>query len=89
MSRIQILIRTVVMFILSSYGAATGEQSQIRRGVGKPEGISSLPEQVMAPANKLTLFADFKDIRGESIVLYLVLQRHFPNQLHPAVVSFS
>ena len=34
--------------------------------------LKELPARVKAPAGRLTLFADYKDVRGEQVTLYLV-----------------
>jgi hypothetical protein len=49
-----------------------GEADKLSKSVGEAKAVSSLPEHVEAPEGQLTLFADFKDVRKDGVVLYLV-----------------
>lgn len=40
--------------------------------VGKPRALSSLPKHVVAPDGQLSLFADYDDVDGHLVALYLV-----------------
>ncbi|CAN5288628.1 hypothetical protein BH23VER1_BH23VER1_26510 [soil metagenome] len=62
----------VAILCLCACGRFADGDDQIRRSIGQPRAMVSLPKHVIAPEGKLTLFADFNDVRGDELVLYLV-----------------
>lgn len=73
--------RTGVLFIglFSAICAAVGAEESTERvaphyssAVALSKPVSSLPARVAAPLGQLTLFADFDDVAGQSVRLYLI-----------------
>lgn len=74
------IVVVVVLGIGIAWGLTTRARRAITSGPGAGEGnyrervvsVSSLPDSVDAPDGKLTLFADFGDVTGEGVAIYLV-----------------
>lgn len=60
-----------VLLAISSVSAQV-ERNDLSRRLERAEPIAQLPTHVKAQDGKPTLFADYGDVRGESVVLYLV-----------------
>ncbi len=57
-------------FIVASVHSA--QPNALTNRVRDAERVEDLPAHVIAPAGEITLFADFGDVRGDGVVLYLV-----------------
>jgi hypothetical protein len=62
-----------LILLLTAAGASSDEK--LRRAVGAPRDVSTLPAHIDAPEDRLTLIADCDDVRGGFVVLYLVNPR--------------
>lgn len=69
----------VMLLSLCACLVVAGEDEEPWQGF-RPMEMSFLPKHVVAPEGRLTLFADFGDIRGENIILYLVNRTKAPAQ---------
>ena len=69
----------VMLLSLCACLVVAGEDEEPWQGF-RPMEMSFLPKHVVAPEGRLTLFADFGDIRGENIILYLVNRTSVPAQ---------
>lgn len=67
MNRIAALIASVTFCFV-----AHADEQPLHTSLGTGRPIAELPAHVRAAEGKLSLFADFEDVRGENIVLYLV-----------------
>lgn len=74
------IVAVVVLGIGIAWAIATRAGRVITSGPGAGEGnyrervelLGNLPASVVAPDGKLTLFADFSDVTGEGVAMYLV-----------------
>ena len=65
-----------LLYLAASVGCAAetprNQLDKLTTRLRVPESVSTLPDTVHAVNGQLTLFADFSDIRGDYVVLYLV-----------------
>ena len=66
----KILLPLLLLGVLPGAIVTAGEKLLVAPGASLP--VRALPSQVKAPDGKLTLFADYSDVRGEHVVLYVV-----------------
>lgn len=70
------ILRAAIFGLLGAFDQqihCTAREPQIlSTRVGTPDALERLPEHVPSNDGKLTLFADYSDVRGDHVVLYLI-----------------